>query len=61
MLPGEIKAFRHFWPGDVYLDIDKAFYKEVGQGRIHKMSCLGFLLHFRSGLGLSVCRPLVAL
>ena len=54
MLPGEIKAFRHFWPGDVYLDIDKAFYKEVGQGKIHKMSCLGFLLHFRSGVGLSV-------
>ena len=29
MLPGEIKAFRHFWPGEVYLDAEKAFYLEV--------------------------------
>lgn len=47
MLPGEIKAFKHFWPGEVFLDADKAFYREIGRGKVHRMNCFGFLWHFR--------------
>ena len=44
MLPSEVKAFQPaFWGGELYLDIDKAFYREVGSGKLRKGSWFKFL------------------
>ena len=44
MLPSEVKAFQPaFWGGDLYLDINKAFYREVGSGKVQKGSWFKFV------------------
>ena len=34
LLPTEIAAFHRFWSGELYLDLDKAFYRELGEGKV---------------------------
>ena len=34
LLPTEIAMFRQFWSGELYLDLDKAFYRELGEGKV---------------------------
>ena len=44
LLPNEVKAFQPaFFGGEVFLDVSKAFYKEVGEGKIRKGSWLSFI------------------
>lgn len=44
-IPQEIKEFREFWSGEIYLDEEKAFYKAIGGGKEHKQfnGVVGFL------------------
>ena len=44
LLPGELKSFRAFWHGEVYLDINKLLYKELGRGKLPRLSRLQFCL-----------------
>jgi len=42
----EIEAFSRYWPGDMYLDVDKEFFKMVGGGRPLKPNRLALLNPF---------------
>ena len=38
-LPEEVAAFKpEFWPGDLYLDTEKAFFAAVGGGKVWMFS-----------------------
>lgn len=44
-LPGELEDFADkFWPGDVYLDPSRAFYRALGQGEVRRAGVAGALL-----------------
>ena len=45
LLPGELESFQSFWPGEAYIDINKLLYKELGRGRLPKLSRFQFWPH----------------
>lgn len=46
-LPDEVAQFKPvFWPGELYLDTDKAFFAAVGGGKPRSMSIMGLLNPF---------------
>lgn len=45
-LPKEVEEFREYWPGPLYLDEEKAFYKWLGGGKPRQGSLMAFLNPF---------------